>query len=166
MYHKPYKLPQSQKDEVQRQVDKMLQENIIENAVSEWNSPLLLVPKKSADDTRKRRLVIDYRKLNNALQDDKFPLPNIEEVIESLAGAKYFSHLDLSQGYYQCELRKEDRHITAFTTNRGQYQMTRLPMGLKVSPSIFSRLMTVAMSGLNMEHCLVYLDDIIVSVKH
>ena len=165
VYTRPYKLPQAQKEEVQKQVDKMIKENIIENAVSEWNSPLLLVPKKSADDNRKWRLVIDYRKLNNALQDDKFPLPNIEEVIESLAGAKYFSHLDLSQGYYQCELRKEDRHITAFSTNRGQYQMTRLPMGLKVSPSTFSRLMTVAMSGLNMERCLVYLDDIIVFGK-
>ena len=165
VYTRPYKLPQAHKEEVQRQVDKMLSENIIENAISEWNSPLLLVPKKSAQDERKWRLVIDYRKLNNALQDDKFPLPNIEEVIESLAGAKYFSHLDLSQGYYQCELKPEDRPITAFGTSGGQYQMTRLPMGLKVSPSTFSRLMTVAMSGLNMERCLVYLDDIIVFGK-
>lgn len=165
VYTRPYKLPQAHKQEVQKQVDKMLSENIIENAISEWNSPLLLVPKKSAGDNKKWRLVIDYRKLNNALQDDKFPLPNIEEVIESLAGAKYFSHLDLSQGYYQCELKKEDRPITAFSTNRGQYQMTRLPMGLKVSPSTFSRLMTVAMSGLNMEICLVYLDDIIIFGK-
>lgn len=162
VYTRPYKLPHSQKEEVQKQIDKMIEENIIENAVSEWNSPLLLVPKKSTDDKRKWRLVVDYRKLNNALQDDKFPLPNIEEVIESLAGAKYFSHLDLSQGYYQCELKPEDRPVTAFSTNRGQYQMTRLPMGLKVSPSTFSRLMTVAMSGLNMEKCLIYLDDIIV----
>lgn len=91
VYTRPYKLPQSQRDEVQRQVDKMLNDNIIEETVSEWNSPLLLVPKKSTDDSKKWRLVIDYRKLNNVLQDDKFPLPNIEEVIESLAGAKYFS---------------------------------------------------------------------------
>ena len=164
-YVRPYKLPQVHKEEVQKQVDKMLKQNIIENSISEWNSPLLLVPKKSTDDTKKWRLVIDYRKLNDALQDDKFPLPNIEEVIDSLSGAKYFSHLDLSQGYYQCEIKPEDRPITAFSTSQGQYQMTRLPMGLKVSPSTFSRLMTVAMTGLNMEKCLVYLDDIIVFGK-
>lgn len=140
----------------------MLNDEIIEEAKSEWNSPLLLVPKKSENGKNKWRLVIDYRKLNANLQDDKFPLPNIEEVIDSLSGAQYFTHLDLSQGYYQCELKPEDRHVTAFSTPTGQYQMTRLPMGLKISPSSFSRLMTVAMSGLNLERCLIYLDDIIV----
>lgn len=111
---------------------------------------------------KKWRLVIDYRKVNTVIEDDKFPLPNIDEIIDALAGAKYFSHLDLSQGYYQCSLRPEDRPVTAFSTPSGQYQMTRLPMGLKISPSIFSRLMTVAMAGLNGEQCLVYLDDLII----
>lgn len=164
-FSKPYKIPHAQKQEVCEQVEKMLQDNIIEETKSEWNSPLLLVPKKSGNDTKKCRLVIAYRKVNTTLQDDKFPLPNIEEVIDSLAGAQYFTRLDLSQGYYQCKLKPEDRHITAFSTPSGQFQMTRLPMGLKTSPSSFSRLMTVAMSGLNLEKCLVYLDDIIVFGK-
>ena len=162
VYSKPYRLPVSQKTEVDRHIDNMLQDGIIEKAKSEWNSPILLVPKKSSTDDKKWRLVIDYRKLNNVLEDDKFPLPNIEDIIDSLAGAKYFSHLDLSQGYYQCKLKPEDRHVTAFSTPTGQYQMTRLPMGLKTSPSSFSRLMTVAMSGLNLYKCLIYLDDIII----
>lgn len=161
-YSKPYKIPQFQKAELNSQINKMLANNIIQEAQSEWNSPVLLVPKKSANDSKKWRLVIDYRKVNETLQDDKFPLPNIEEVINSLSGAKYSSHLDLSQGYYQCEIKPEDRAITAFTTPTGQYQMTRLPMGLKISPSSFSRMMTIAMSGLNMEKCLVYLDDLII----
>ena len=165
LFSKPYRLPHSQRNEVCRQVRKMLEDEIIEETKSEWNSPLLLVPKKSDTNEKKWRLVIDYRKVNTTLQDDKFPLPNIEEVIDSLAGAQYFTHLDLSQGYYQCKLNPGDRPITAFSTPSGQYQMTRLPMGLKISPSSFSRLMTVAMSGLNLERCLVYLDDIIVFGK-
>lgn len=164
-FSKPYRLPFSQKEEVCKQVENMLKDGIIEETKSEWNSPLLLVPKKSDNDSKKWRLVIDYRKVNTNLQDDKFPLPNIEEVIDSLAGSQYFTHLDLSQGYYQCELKPEDRPITAFATPSGQYQMTRLPMGLKTSPSSFSRLMTVAMSGLNLTKCLIYLDDIIVFGK-
>lgn len=82
-------------------------------------------------------MVIDYRKVNNSLQDDRFELGNIEDIIDSLAGAKYFTHLDLSQGYYQCEIDPKSRPITAFSTATGQFQMTRLPMGLKISPSTF-----------------------------
>lgn len=151
-YSKQYRIPHSQKEEISKQIGKMLEDGIIEETRSEWNSPVLLVPKKSANDKRKWRMVIDYRKVNEKLQDDKFPLPNIEEVINSLSGAKYFSHLDLSQGYYQCEIKPEDRKITAFTTPDGQYQMTRLPMGLKTSPSSFSRLMTIAMSEIGRAH--------------
>ena len=165
IYSKPYKIPHVQKAEAEQQIQKMIGEQIIEKACSPWNSPILLVPKKSSGDTKKWRLVIDYRKLNTVIEDDKFPLPNIDDIIDALAGAKYFSHLDLSQGYYQCQLRPEDRPVTAFSTPSGQYQMTRLPMGLKISPSVFSRLMTIAMSGLDMTKCLVYLDDIIVFGK-
>lgn len=165
VYTKPYRLPHSQKSEIERQIKEMTKNGIIEEARSEWNSPMLLVPKKSCNDRKKWRMVIDYRKVNNALQDDRFELGNIEEIIDSLAGAKYFTHLDLSQGYYQCEIDPKSRPITAFSTASGQFQMTRLPMGLKISPATFSRLMTVAMSGLCMEKCLVYLDDIIVFGK-
>lgn len=96
---------------------------------------MLLVPKKSCDEKKKWRMVIDYRKVNDALQDDRFELGNIEEIIDSLA--KYFTHLDLSQGYYQCEIDPKSRPITAFSTASGKFQMTRLPMGLKISPSTF-----------------------------
>lgn len=162
-YTKQYRLPFSQKKEIHNQIDKMLKDDIIEPTRSPWASPLLVVPKKADKDGRKRwRIVIDYRLLNKQLQDDKFPLPCITEILDSLSGAMYFSHLDLSQGYYQVELEKESRKYTAFNTDRGQYQMKRLPMGLKVSPASFSRAMTLAMSGLNYERCFIYLDDLIV----
>lgn len=166
-YVKPYRLPFVQKEEIKKQIGQMIKDDIIEPAVSEWSSPLLLVPKKSDHlGNKKWRLVIDYRLVNQIIQDDKFPLPNITEILDSLAGAVYFSHLDLSQGFYQLELSKESRGITAFTTPDGQFQMKRLPMGLKISPNAFSRMMTVAMSGLNFLRCFVYLDDLIVFGKN
>ncbi|KAK9730845.1 Integrase zinc binding domain [Popillia japonica] len=153
----------SQKAEIDRQIDKMLQEGIIEETRSNWSSPVLIVPKKSDSSGHKQwRIVIDYRLLNKSVEDDRFPLPNITEILDSLSGAFYFTHLDLSQGYYQVELDQNSRKYTAFTTSKGQFQMTRLPMGLKTSPSSFSRVMTIAMSGLNFESCFVYLDDLIV----
>lgn len=163
VYVKPYRLPHSQKTEIDTQIDKMLKDGIIEETTSEWSSPILIVPKKvDSNGIKKWRIVVDYRLLNKNLEDDKFPLPNITEILDSLGGAVYFSHLDLSQGYYQVELEPSSRKCTAFATPKGQFQMTRLPMGLKTSPSSFSRVMTIAMSGLNYESCFVYLDDLIV----
>lgn len=163
VYTKAYRLPYSQKAEIDKQIQKMLDDGIIEESRSPWSSPLLLVPKKQdAKGLKKWRVVIDYRKLNNHIQDDKFPLPNICDILDSLSGSMYFSHLDLYQGFYQTSLHPHSRPYTAFTTNKNQYQMTRLPMGLKTSPNAFSRMMTLAMSGLNYEKCLVYQDDLAV----
>jgi len=162
VFRKPYRIPISQRDEVDRQIKKLKKEGIIENAKSEWSSPILLVPKKTdAAGNKKWRLVIDYRCLNEKLQDEKFPLANISDILDSLSGAIYFTTLDLNQGFYQLAIKKEDQPCT-FITDKGQYQMCKLPMGLKISPSAFSRLMTIAMAGLNYESCFVYLDDLIV----
>lgn len=163
VYVKPYRIPYAQKAEVEKQVGDMLRAGVIEETRSPWSSPILIVPKKNdANGNKKWRLVIDYRLLNKQVEDDKFPLPNITEILDSLSGAMYFSHLDLSQGYYQIELEPSSRPCTAFTTDRGQYRLCRLPQGLKSSPHAFSRAMSVAMSGLTYESCFVYLDDLIV----
>lgn len=163
IYTKPYRLAESLKPEIRKQIQKLIEDDIIEPTNSEWNSPILLVPKKSDDSNRKRwRLVIDYRKINQVIENDKFPLPNITEILDSLTGAIYFTHLDLQQSYYQTVLDEPSRKVTAFTTNSGQFQMKRLPMGLKISPSAFSRVMSIALSGLTYEKCFVYMDDIII----
>lgn len=163
VYVKQYRLPQSSKGEISKQIQQMLDNDIIEEAKSEWSSPILLVPKKATGNQEKQwRLVVDYRKLNDCIVDDKFPLPNIIDILDSLSGSLYFSHLDLNQGYYQLLLNEESRKYTAFTTSTGQYHMKRLAMGLKISPSSFSRAMSVAMSGLAFEKCFIYLDDLIV----
>lgn len=166
-YRKPYRLPYAQKTEIHKQLDEMLKHDIIEKAQSEWSSPLLIVPKKmDPNGIKKWRVVVDYRELNKRIRDDKFPLPCISEILDSLSGAMVFSHLDLTQSYYQLSLDPSSRPYTAFTTDRAQYQMKRLPMGLKTSPSSFSRAMTIALAGLNYESCFLYLDDIIVFGKN
>lgn len=162
IYRKPYRLPHAQKNELKKQVNELLRQGIIEPCTSEWSSPVLLVPKKlDSSGEKKWRLVIDYRKLNNCIRDDKFPLPNITEILDSLSGCVYFTHLDLNQGFFNVKLENNSRKYTAFCAGE-QYQMTRMPMGLKTSPSSFSRMMTMAMAGLSYEKCLVYLDDLII----
>lgn len=161
IFSKSYRLPKVQKDEIKRQISNMLNEGIIEPSKSDWSSPVLLVPKKlDASGQKKWRFVVDYRKLNDYIENDRYPLPDITEILESLSGSVYFTHLDLHQGYFNVKLDENCRKLTAFYS--GQYQMTRMPMGLKTSPSSFSRMMNMAMSGLNNEKCLIYLDDLIV----
>lgn len=119
VYTKQYRLPFSQRNEIENQIQKMLSNDIIEPASSEWSSPILLVPKKLEDNKKSWRLVVDFRKLNDRILDDKFPLPNITDILDSLSGAIYFSQLDLTQAYYQAKLNSDSREYTAFTTPSG-----------------------------------------------
>jgi len=134
---KNYRNPHSQQDEIQKQVQKLINDEIVEPSVSPYNSPLLLVPKKSLpnSENKKWRLVIDYRQINKKLLSDKFPLPRIDDILDQLGRAKYFSCLDLMSGFHQMELEKSSRDITSFSTNNGSYRFTRLPFGLKIDYS-------------------------------
>lgn len=169
VYIPNYKTIHSQKEEIERQVQKMLDENIIEPSVSSYNSPILLVPKKSENSDKKWRLVIDFRQLNKKILPDKFPLPRIDSILDQLGRAKYFSTLDLMSGFHQIPLDDNSRKFTAFSTNSGHYQFKRLPFGLNISPNSFQRMMTIAMAGLTPERAFIYIDDIVVigcSAKH
>lgn len=161
-YIKQYRLPPSYREIIANKTQKMVEQGLAEPSISQWNAPVLLVPKKGAKSASDYRLVIDYRRLNDVVEDDKFPIPEINEILDGLGNAKYFSTLDLDQGYYQVPLDKDSRPYTAFSTSDGHFQLTRLAMGLKVSPAIFSRLMITVLGGLVGKICYVYLDDIIV----
>ena len=138
-----YKQIHSQVDEINQQVDKMLKNNIIEHSVSAYNSPILIVPKKSIDGSKKWRLVVDFRQLNKKILPDKFPLPRIDTILDQLGRAKYFSTLDLMSGFHQIELEPASRRFTAFSTQTGHYQFTRMPFGLNISPNSFQRIYTI-----------------------
>lgn len=162
VFRKNYRIPESQKNEVKEQITKMLRDDIIEPSDSPYNSPIFLVPKKSRDGSKKFRLVVDFRDLNTKVEQDRFPLPRIEEVLDSLGSAKYFSTLDLYSGFHQVPLENSSRKYTAFSTQDGHWQYTRLPFGLNLSPNSFQRMITIALSGLPSHVAFLYIDDIIV----
>ncbi len=143
---------------VKQQIEEMLKNDIIRPSSSPYGSPILLVKKKDSD----YRFCVDYRKLNENTVKDRYPLPRIDETIDSLHGAMYFSTLDLASGYWQIELDEESKPKTAFTTEFGHFEFNRMPFGLQGAPSSFQRLMNhIFREELNM-FVLVYLDDIIV----
>lgn len=162
VYTKNYRIPHGQKEEVDKQVNKLIENDLVEPSVSPYNSPIILVPKKSSGQQKKWRLCIDYRKVNKKLIQDKYPLPRMDVILDGLGRAKYFSTLDLFSGFHQIPIEKESREITAFTTERGIFQWKVLPFGLNIAPNSFCRMMAIAFSGLKPEQCFLYVDDIIV----
>ena len=155
------RVPVHMQDEVDRQLDLMLEHDIIQPSTSPWASAIVLVKKKDGS----RRFCIDYRRLNDVTVKDAYPLPRIDESLDQLAGAKWFSCLDLSAGYWQVEVDPDDRQKTAFITRRGLYEFNVMPFGLCNAPATFERLMELVLSGLHWQICLIYLDDIIIFGK-
>lgn len=167
IYKKPYRLPYSQHGEIERQIEQMQKDDVIEKSMSPFNAPLLLVKKKAdASGKQKFRIVIDFRALNDVTLNEFHPLPNITEILDQLGQCHLFSLLDLRAGYHQVPLAKESRELTAFSTGQGHYHFKRLVMGLSSAPSTFQKMMANVLSGLIGIKCLVYLDDIIVYAKN
>ena len=137
----------------------MLDADIIEPSRSQYASPCSLVSKK--DSTW--RVVIDYRKLNDQVIKDKFPLPSIASLLDRLQGSKVFSTLDLKSAYHQILLDKKDRHKSAFTCHKGLFQYKRVPMGLTLSANYQQRHIEIALRDcINKGFCQAYLDDVII----
>lgn len=163
IFIRAHRLPPSQTEEIKNQVEKMLRDNVIQESHSPWSAPVHLVPKKvDASGKQKWRMVIDYRRLNEITVDDKYPLPNINDLFDMLGKSTYFTTLDLASGYHQLEVKNSDRMKTAFSTPFGHYEFNRMPFGLKTAPATFQRAMDNVLRGLQGIHCLVYLDDVII----
>lgn len=163
IFVKPYRQAPVQTKEINNQVEKLLQDNVIKQSHSPWNAPVHLVPKKmDATGEAKYRMVIDYRRLNDITIDDRYPLPNITDLFDKLGKSVYFSTIDLASGYHQIEIEKQDREKTAFSSQNGHFEFIRMPFGLKTAPATFQRTMDNVLRGLQGIHCMVYLDDVIV----
>lgn len=158
---RPFRLSQSERDEVERQVKDLLLKGFIEPSSSPYGAPVLFVPKPDGS----LRMCIDYRALNAISVRNKYPLPRIDDLLDSLSGAQYFSALDLTQGYHQLVLHSDDVPKTAFNTHIGKYQFKVLPFGLTNAPSVFQSAMNTLFSDMLNKGVLIYLDDILVYSK-
>lgn len=155
----PYRrIPPNQYKEVREHISELLKKGVIQESSSPYASPVVLVRKSDGS----LRLCVDYRRLNLKTRRDAFPLPRIDESLDALCDAKFFSTIDLASGYHQVAVHEKDRNKTAFTTPFGLYEYLRMPFGLCNAPATFQRLMQATMSDLVFQIVLVYLDDLLV----
>ena len=153
---RPYPLPYAMRDKVDKEIQKMLHEGIIERSDSPYNAPIVLV-RKSDDSIR---FCVDYRGLNALTQFDAEPMPCVEEIMGKLSGDRYMSKFDAAQGFWQVPMAAESKHLTAFTVPQGHFQFLRMPFGLVNSPATFNRCMRKMLTGL--DNVDSFVDDLLV----
>ena len=150
-------------DEVRNHLQEMLKVGAVWKSVSPWASPVVLVHKKDGS----LQFCIDLCKLNSRTIKDTYSLPQIEESLDCLNGAKIFTSLDLKSGYWQVPLEEESIPLMAFTVGPlGFYECVRMPFRLTNAPATFQRLMESCLGDLHLKYCIIYLDDIIIFFKN
>ncbi|GFX35682.1 retrovirus-related Pol polyprotein from transposon 297 [Trichonephila clavipes] len=153
-----YRVSPTERRIIHEEGQKMLDEGIVQPSESPWSSPVVLLRKKDGS----WRFCVDYRKLNSVTKKDVYPLPRIDDTLDCLKGAKFFSSMDLRSGYWQIEIDEADREKTAFITPEGLYEFKVMPFGLCNAPATFKRMMDNLLRHFKWTMCLCYLDDIIV----
>ncbi|KAJ1115156.1 hypothetical protein NDU88_003382 [Pleurodeles waltl] len=146
---KIYRQPDHVRDCIKSEVQKMLDLVVIEYSDNPWASPVVLVPKtNSQNGKRETRFCVDYRGLNTVTKMDAHLIPMADELIDTLASAKYLSTFDLTTGYWQIKLSEDAKPKTAFSTIGSHYQFTVMTFGLKNAPDTFQRLVNTVLQGL------------------
>ena len=156
--HAPRRISPTKRAEINREVRKLHRQGVIEESDSPWSSAVVLVKKPDGSS----RLCVDYRQLNLKTVKDSYPLPRIDDTLDALTGARWFSTLDLKSGYHQVALHEADKVKTAFASGQGLWHFRVMPFGLCNAPSCFERLMEKVLDGIQWKTALVYLDDVIV----
>ncbi|GBG68144.1 hypothetical protein CBR_g2695 [Chara braunii] len=156
-----YRMSEEELEVLRAQLDDLLAKGWIRPSSSPYGAPILFVRKKNKD----LRLCIDYRKLNAQTVKNAGPLPRIDDLLERLGGAKYFSKLDLKSGYHQISIQPNDRYKTAFKTRYGHFEWVVMPFGLTNAPATFQAAMTNEFRAMLDRFVLVYLDDILRFIK-
>ena len=154
----PYRYAPARRRFIEDNCQQMLEQGITAPSNSPWASPVVLAPKKDGS----LRFCVDYRKLNALTIRDAYPIPRIDDTLDSLQEATFISTLDLRTGYWQVEMDEKSREKTAFITHKGLFEFNVMPYGLMNAPATFQRLMDIVLAGLKWQCCLVYIDDIVV----
>lgn len=163
---KQYRIPQSQREILIDIVQDYEKQDIIEKCQSNYNSPAILVPKKDENnDKTDYRFVVDYRKLNEISEISNFPIPHIDDILDSLGGCGYFTTLDIKGAFHQILLDERSQDYTAFTVGHFQYRWKRMPMGLSEAPLTWQRAINTILADIIGKGVYIYLDDVIIYGK-
>ena len=157
-FRPPYRASPAQRELEKQEIQKMLEANVIEPSTSEWAAPIVFAPKK--DGTL--RFCVDYRKLNALTVRDSYPIPRMDECIDSLGDAEIFTSLDANSGYWQIEMDAATKDRSAFVSHHGMYQFVRMPFGLRNAPATFQRAIDFILADAKWQFAIVYIDDIII----
>ncbi|XP_076467207.1 uncharacterized protein LOC143298275 [Babylonia areolata] len=158
---KPYPVPFSQREVVEKEIDAMLKLGVIEPSTSSYASPTVLVKKKDG----KVRFCVDYRTLNKVVEFDTEPIPDIDYLFAKLGDKVVLSKIDLARGYWQIPVAEEDRPKTVFVTHQGCYQWRVMPFGLCTSGAVFTRMMRRLILPLQTPDIDNFIDDVLVATE-
>lgn len=157
-----YPLSPGLQTQVNKELETMLANDIIEPSDSPWASPIVLVKKPDGS----HRFCVNYKKLNEVSQPDAYPIPFVSYTLDKLREAKYLSTIDIKSAYWQIPMAKESRPYTAFVVpTRGLFHFKRMPFGLHNAPSTWQRFIDRVLGHDLEQHISVYLDDIIISTS-
>ena len=155
---RPYRVSLAERLLIKEQVEEMCKDGIVRPSTSPWAAPVVLVKKKDGSP----RFCVDYRRLNKVTIKDVYPLPRLDDIMDSLQGASFFSSLDLKSGYWQVAVNEEDKNKTVFITPDGLFEFNVMPFGLCNAPASFERLVDSILQEYKWKICLCYIDDIVV----
>lgn len=158
---RPYRVAPHLKTEIETQVSELLQHGMIRHSNSAFSSPVILVKKKD----KTWRMVVDYRHLNAITIKGKYPLPVIDELLDELSGACWFSKLDLKAGYHQIRLAPGEEYKTAFQAHNGHFEFTVMAFGLTGAPGTFQGATNTSLAPVLRKFALVFFDDILIYSK-
>lgn len=153
----PRKVSPQKRDIIDKTIEKLLAHDVIEPSSSATSYPVVLIKQGP-----KWRMCVDYRTLNDDTVEDRYPLPRIDDIFESLSKGRVFSSVDAISGYHQLDLEPSDKWKTAFICHKGLFQYKRVPFGLKNAPSHFQRFMDVLLGSMRWQNAMVYLDDAVI----